>query len=828
METWRRLALLAGICAAIWLFQLASLAPTYTVQAVDFAGEQHDLQPYIERDEYLAQLPLDRYIQEVTAQKTVQVQGEAWDEFFRNVSAASSGQPAAAEWTERIADSGGYRPARLYFHTDEPPLNALAGQLAPDGSGLASAGQEVYLAFKEAAGTRYLRLAYHAYSDDDFGFGGSIISRPPDFMFYPYRRFSPWLALAGLAVYLALPRAGKKPEVIAYPGWSLALGDFVACLLVAMFFGLPLFVIGGSVQAITQAWLATLGCWALAGLGVWLLLMLAWMAVYRLALLPDRLQVTTPQGRRDYLFADMASFRPVKVAPPRWFTRAAWVLSLVALLSGRLGAAGAGLAASTGEGEGVGIDMRDGSRLYLSLAANGRSRLVPGSDRIPAVLAEAGVPAIQEVQEVTSFGTVVGSVGDRVITAGPRFGWVWPAAALPVLLMVGYAVYVLGAGPAGVQLAPTRSGPSTPAAPANAALTLAARNKAVEWERTYADEVPAGDGRALLQTGDGGYLVAGDYAPGGRTLFALKTDAQGAREWLATASQMYGDGIAHSLVQTGDGGYLIAGETRWVSGKSGAIYLLKIAGTGAKEWEKSYDWSPEGRIEGCNLSVDDRGRATVIAWSGHAVYQLKVDAAGKGGWAPPITLSGLADSGQVSWIQPTADGGFVLAGVTQSRPGQFKDALLAKVGAGGKLVWQKAFGGERSETASFARPAGDGGYLLVGKAQPKNIDDDDLYLVKTNGDGDREWEGTFGNEADQSGVAVEPGADGGWLALADSEQGIYLVKTDPAGVQQWEQYLGERGYHANAVCPTPDGGAALTGTIFTGSLDPFLIKTRGG
>jgi hypothetical protein len=492
------------VCAAIWLYQLASLSPAYTVQAVDFAGEQQELQPYTERDEYLAQLPLDRYIQEVIAQKLVQVQGEGWDEFFTNVSAASNGQPAAAQWTERIADPGGSRPARLYFRTDEPPLNALAGPLAPTGSGLAS-----------------------------------------------------------------------------------------------------------------------------------------------------------------------------------------------------------------------------------------------------------------------------------------------------------------------------------PPAPTNPALPLAARDKSVEWERTFAGELPAGDGRAVLQTEDGGYLVAGDYAPGERTLFALKTDAQGARQWLAMAGPVQGELIAHSLVQTGDGGYLVAGETRWISGKSSAIYLLKIVGTGVKQWEKSYAWSLEGRIDDCNLSIDGRDRATLTAWSGDAVYQLRVDAAGRGGWAPPITLSGLADSDQVGWIQPTADGGFVVAGVTQSRPGGFKDALLAKSGASGKLVWRKVFGGDRSETASYVRLTGDGGYLLAGKAQPRSIDDDDLYLVKTNGDGDREWEGTFGDGADQSGATVQPSADGGWLALADSQQGIYLVKTDRAGVRQWEQYLGESGYHAAAVYPTRDGGAALTGAILTGSLDAFLIKTRG-
>jgi hypothetical protein len=379
MEIGRRLAPLAGICAAIWLFQLASPAPTYTLEAVDFAAEQRALPSYPERDQYLAQLPLDRYIQEVTAHKMISVRGEAWGEFFRNVSAASTGQPAAGEWTRRIADSGGYRPARLYFQVDEPPLNALAGQLAPDGSGPASSGQEAFLALGDAPGIPYLRLTYHAYSDDDFGFSGVVASRPPSFMAYPYRWLSLWLVLAGLAVYLALPRAGRKPEAIGYPGGSVTLGDLGACAFVALFFGLPLFAIGGSAQALTQAWLVTLGCWIFAGLGVWFLLTLAWMAVYRLELLPDRLRVTAHRGEREVPFAEVVSFRPVAIASPRWFTGAGWVLSLLAVLTGRLSMAGAGPAASGDEGEGVDLEVRDGSHLYFGTGGAGCRREETGS-----------------------------------------------------------------------------------------------------------------------------------------------------------------------------------------------------------------------------------------------------------------------------------------------------------------------------------------------------------------------------------------------------------------------------------------------------------------
>jgi len=53
-------------CAAIWFFQLASFSPLFTVELVDFTYEQETLNVWTEKDQYLAQLPLDQYIQVVT------------------------------------------------------------------------------------------------------------------------------------------------------------------------------------------------------------------------------------------------------------------------------------------------------------------------------------------------------------------------------------------------------------------------------------------------------------------------------------------------------------------------------------------------------------------------------------------------------------------------------------------------------------------------------------------------------------------------------------------------------------------------------------------
>ena len=74
-------------------------------------------------------------------------------------------------------------------------------------------------------------------------------------MFYPLRKFSPWLALIGLAAYIFLPRQKRGPGAIHYAWWRILLGDFAGFLLAFFFFSLPILIAGSSLQVIGSTWL---------------------------------------------------------------------------------------------------------------------------------------------------------------------------------------------------------------------------------------------------------------------------------------------------------------------------------------------------------------------------------------------------------------------------------------------------------------------------------------------------------------------------------------------------------------------------------------------
>ncbi len=85
METIRRWILLAAVTAAVILGLYASLKPFLTIEPVDMAAEQKDESAWTERGQYLAQLPLDEYIAEVTRGQRVEVSGPDWASFLAGV-----------------------------------------------------------------------------------------------------------------------------------------------------------------------------------------------------------------------------------------------------------------------------------------------------------------------------------------------------------------------------------------------------------------------------------------------------------------------------------------------------------------------------------------------------------------------------------------------------------------------------------------------------------------------------------------------------------------------------------------------------------------------
>jgi hypothetical protein len=184
-------------------------------------------------------------------------------------------------------------------------------------------------------------------------------------------------------------------------------------------------------------------------------------------------------------------------------------------------------------------------------------------------------------------------------------------------------------------------------------------------------------------------------------------------------------------------------------------------------------------------------------------------------WAQAIG-GGQADGGRS--VIETTDGGFVIAGYTFSYGAGNADALLAKVDTEGNLAWAKFFGGTGWEYAYSVQQTGEGGYTLVGYTTSNGVGQKDVLLVKTDPEGNEIWTKTFGGPGIDVGKSVLQTKEGDFILVGYTESfrlgesDVYLLKTDPDGNEIWTKTFGgsepDRGH---AIDLTSDGGYIITG-----------------
>jgi hypothetical protein len=297
--------------------------------------------------------------------------------------------------------------------------------------------------------------------------------------------------------------------------------------------------------------------------------------------------------------------------------------------------------------------------------------------------------------------------------------------------------------------------------------------------------------RSAQQTSDGGYIMAGwtnSSGWGGFNFLLIKTDANGNIQWAKAYGGMYWD-EAISVRQTSDGGYIVAGYTYSFGTGSQDVLLIKTDANGNVQWAKTYGRTIWDEVYPNSVQQTSDGGYIVAGYIfsyltfQYNIFLIKTDANGNVQWAK--TYRGPWGE-EAYFVQQTSDGGYIVTGLTASGAG-YGDAFLIKTDANGNVQWARTYGGTGYDYASSIQRTSDGGYIVAGYTESFGAVWGDAFLIKTDANGNVQWAKTYGGTHNDWASSVQQTSDGGYIVATGTRSfgaGHYdflLIKTDANG-----------------------------------------------
>jgi hypothetical protein len=367
----------------------------------------------------------------------------------------------------------------------------------------------------------------------------------------------------------------------------------------------------------------------------------------------------------------------------------------------------------------------------------------------------------------------------------------------------------------------------------------------IEWEYTFGG-IADDEALAILQTADDGFVLLGvtsSYGAGESDMWLVKTNATGHHEWNHTFGGMGSEGASlyDTIVQTSDEGFAFAGLTNSYGAGESDMWLVKTNATGHHEWNHTFGGTSWDHANTLVQTVDGgfalAGRSDSYSFSGEwmQAWLVKTNATGHHEWNH--TYGGTSVECVNSMIQ-TADEGFIFTSYKYSSGTSdiYSDMWLVKTNATGHHEWNRTMGGIDEDVAYSLIQTVDGGFVLAGGTNSYGAGVSDMWLIKTNTSGHHEWNRTFGGTSFDTASTVIQTVDGGFLLVGKTNSygaggsGIWLVKTDSMGQYEWDDTFGgwaDEG--GGSVVQTADKEFVFVGfteTFGAGGADMWLVKIQ--
>lgn len=177
----------------------------------------------------------------------------------------------------------------------------------------------------------------------------------------------------------------------------------------------------------------------------------------------------------------------------------------------------------------------------------------------------------------------------------------------------------------------------------------------------------------------------------------------------------------------------------------------------------------------------------------------------------------------IRYIRQTVDGGYLLSGSSNSYGSGGSDIWVIKAYPSGLIEWNKNYGTSNNEYGGKALENNDGTLFLIGNGDMSDSGDQDIWLIKTNSQGDTLWSKTYGGTGDETGHDIISLGDSSYVILGSTSSygnggaDIFLIKIKEDGTEEWSlNYGGTSDEFGQSILQTSDDGF-----VILSSIEPF-------
>jgi hypothetical protein len=291
------------------------------------------------------------------------------------------------------------------------------------------------------------------------------------------------------------------------------------------------------------------------------------------------------------------------------------------------------------------------------------------------------------------------------------------------------------------------------------------------WTKNYGGSRPEYPNQ-LLPTSDGNYFIVGytqSFGTGDQNIYLLKINPANGDTLFTKVYGGFGNEDGKEIAATADGNYVIVGASNSLNYANNDVQLIKINPAGDILWTKYYGGPNYESARSVKLCLDGgfiiAGKTAANSTAVASLYLVKTNPTGDTTWTKTY---GGPDSYEGKSILANSDGTYTLC-VDDSSGARDSDVKVMKIDAGGTIIWNKTYGGTDKDICKMIQPTTDGGYIVAGISRSFGWINPDFWILKFNSTLDTTWTRHYGGAGHEHCFAVKQTSDGGYIAIGHTK-----------------------------------------------------------